>query len=99
MQFVVMAYDGTDDGALERRMAVREEHIRRGEAYYRAGQWLYAAGILDDAGKMIGSMIVCEFTSREEMERLWLSQEPYIRGQVWQTITVHPAKSAPFCVR
>lgn len=98
MQFVVMAYDGTDDGALDRRLAVRAEHLSMGEEQYRAGRWLYAAGILDDSGKMIGSMIVCEFPSREEMDRLWLSREPYITGQVWKTIAIHPARVAPFCV-
>lgn len=27
MQFIINAYDGTDDKALERRMAVRTEHL------------------------------------------------------------------------
>ncbi len=65
MQFVLIAYDGTDEGALGRRMAVRESHLKLGKEMHDAGKWLYAAGILDDAGKMIGSMIVCEFASRE----------------------------------
>ncbi len=97
MQFVVIAYDGTDEGALARRMAVREKHLQTGKELYEAGKWLYGAGILDDAGKMIGSMIVCEFPSREEMEKQWLSREAYIAGKVWQKITVHRAQVAPFC--
>jgi len=97
MQFVLIAYDGTDEGALERRMAARAAHLQLGKELHEKGQWLYAAGILDDAGKMIGSMIVCEFASREAMENEWLSREPYIAGKVWQKIDVRRAQAAPFC--
>jgi uncharacterized protein len=27
MQFMIVAYDGTDEGALNRRLAVRDSHI------------------------------------------------------------------------
>jgi len=97
MQFVLIAYDGTDKGAPGRRMAAREAHLKLGGELHRTGQWLYAAGMLDDDGKMIGSMIVCEFPSREEMEKQWLSREPYIAGKVWQKIDIHRAQVAPFC--
>jgi len=97
MQFVLVAYDGTDEGAAERRLAVRAEHLRMGKELHETGKWLYAAGILDDAGKMIGSMIVCDFLSREEMERRWLSREPYIIGKVWQKIDIRRAQVAAFC--
>jgi uncharacterized protein len=97
MQFVLIAYDGTDEGALGRRMAAREAHLKFGKELYDAGKWLYGAGILDDAGKMIGSMIVCDFSSREEMEQQWLSKEAYIRGRVWEKIAIHRAAVAPFC--
>ena len=97
MQFVLIAYDGTDEGAPGRRQKVRQAHLELGKELHEKGQWLYAAGILDGAGKMIGSMIVCEFASREEMETEWLSREPYIAGKVWQKIDIHRAQVAPFC--
>jgi uncharacterized protein YciI len=97
MQFIVIAYDGTDNDALARRMAARAAHLQLGKEMHAAGRWLYAAGILGDAGKMIGSMIVCEFESREEMEKQWLSREPYIAGKVWEKIDIHRAQVAPFC--
>lgn len=96
MQFVLIAYDGTDKDALARRMAVREAHLQLGKEMHDAGKWLYAAGILDDGGKMIGSMIVCEFASRDEMEKHWLGREPYIAGKVWQKIDIRRAQVAPF---
>jgi uncharacterized protein YciI len=97
MQFVLTAYDGTDEGASGRRMAAREAHLQLGKEMHAAGKWLYAAGILDDDGRMIGSMIVCDFASRGEMQKQWLSREPYIAGKVWEKIDIRSAQTAPFC--
>lgn len=98
MQFIVIAYDGTDEKALERRLAVREAHLKSAKEMFDNGKWLYAAGILSDDGKMIGSMIVCDFPSRDELEQQWLKQEPYVVGNVWKQINVNRAQVAPFCV-
>lgn len=95
MQFLVIAYDGTDEGALERRLKAREAHLKLAKAMYDNGQWLYATAILNDDGKMMGSMIVCEFPSRDELEQ-WLKEEPYVVGNVWQKIEVNRAQVAPF---
>ncbi|MCX6557279.1 MAG: YciI family protein [Candidatus Aminicenantes bacterium] len=97
MQFAVIAYDGNDKDALARRMVVREAHLKVGKEMHDAGKWLYAAGILNDEGKMCGSMIVCEFESKAEMEKQWLSREPYIAGKVWQKIDIRRVQVAPFC--
>lgn len=94
MQFIVIAYDGTDDKALERRMAVREKHLKLAQKMFDDGKWLYASAILSDDGKMIGSMIVCDFPSRAELEEQWFKIEPYILGNVWQKINVHRAMVA-----
>lgn len=94
MQFIVIAYDGTDEKALERRMAVRENHLKYAQEMFDAGKWLYASAILDDEGKMIGSMIVCDYPSREDLNEQWLKQEAYVTGNVWKTIKIHRAKVA-----
>ncbi len=94
MQFIVIAYDGTDEKALERRMAVRENHLKYAQEMFDAGKWLYASAILDDDEKMIGSMIVCDYPSREELHEQWLKQEAYVTGNVWKTIKIHRAKVA-----
>jgi len=96
MQFMVLGYDGVDKDALARRMAAREAHLKIGKEMYDAGKWLYAAGILNDEGKMCGSLIVCEFESREEMEKQWLGREPYNRGNVWQKVDIRRVQAAPF---
>ena len=97
MQFMVLAYDGTDKDALARRMAARDAHLKLGKEMHAAGKWLYATAILSDDGHMIGSMIVCDFASRSEMQKEWLNREPYIIGKVWEKIEFRSAQTAPFC--
>ncbi|WDP89362.1 MAG: hypothetical protein HUN04_06340 [Desulfobacter sp.] len=96
MQFIVIGRDGTDENALERRMAAREEHLETAKKMHESGNWLYAAAILNDEGKMAGSMIVCEFESREALEKEWLDNEAYVRGKVWETVEIKEAAVAPF---
>ena len=96
MEFIVLGYDGADEGAAERRLAVRDAHLRGARAGFEAGTWRYAAGILDDEGRTIGSMIVCDFPSRQDLEDQWLAKEPYVLGSVWHEIRIHRAWVAPF---
>lgn len=95
MQFIVTGYDGRDDGALDRRMAAREAHLATAKQMVEAGRWLYAAAILDDAGKMVGSMIVCDFDSKQSLEKEWLDNEAYVLGKVWEKIDICRAQVAP----
>lgn len=99
MYFIVIAYDGTDEKALERRMAVRPEHLKGAEKWHENGQWLYACGILNDEGSLVGSMIVCDFPSLRELQQQWLNHEPYVLGKVWERIAIHPAQIPPFYLR
>lgn len=97
MQFMVLGYDGTDEDALDRRMAARESHLAQAARWHAEGRWLYAAAILNDAGKMAGSMIICDFDSKEALEEQWLKNEPYVLGKVWERIDICRAQVAPFC--
>jgi uncharacterized protein YciI len=99
MQFIVIAYDGIDDKAIERRKAVREDHLKNAKEMFDSGKWLYAAAILDDTGKMIGSMVMCDFVSREELKKQWLNREPYVLGKVWEKIDINRAQVAPNLIK
>ena len=46
-----------------------------------------AGGLLDEEGKMKGSLLVMEFESREEVDQ-YLAQEPYVLEHVWEKIEV-----------
>ncbi len=94
MQFLVIGYDGTDEKALERRLAVRESHIALGDKMRDAGNMLYGAAILDEQNRMIGSVLICDFDSREDLDK-WLKTEPYMTGGVWQSIEIHNCKVGP----
>jgi uncharacterized protein YciI len=99
MQFLVLGYDGTDEGALDRRMAAREAHLKQFRERCEQGVFLYGSAILDDDGKMIGSMIVCDFPSRETLQAEWLDREPYVLGEVWKRIEVKRAQVPGFLIK
>jgi uncharacterized protein YciI len=94
MQFLLLAYDATDDDALNRRMAARQAHLDTIERYRLSGNMHMGAAICDDSGKMVGSCIVCEFPSREALDS-WLATEPYVAQKVWDKVTVTEAKIGP----
>ncbi len=94
MQFVLTAYDGKDQEALERRLSARKEHIELGDKLVASGNMLYGVAILDDEGKMIGSVVILDFPSRKELES-WLAIEPYVVSNVWQDVEIKPCKVGP----
>ena len=93
MQFLVTAYDGTDEQAQERRAAARPAHIDAAQVLKDGGNLLIGGAILDDAGQMIGSSLIVEFDDRSTLDE-WLSNDPYVLGNVWQDITVLPFRVA-----
>jgi uncharacterized protein YciI len=93
MQFLLIAYDGTDEGALERRMKVREDHLNKVAGLKKVGEFLFGGAILDDGGKMIGSMIVYEFPDRQSLDEM-LKEESYITGGVWKKVDIQPFRHA-----
>ncbi|MFN8258164.1 MAG: YciI family protein [Bacteroidales bacterium] len=93
MQFLLIAYDGTDEHALERRMKIREEHLRNISELKKSGHFIHGGAILNDEGKMIGSSIVYEFPDRQALDNK-LKEEPYIAGGVWQKIEIRPFRLA-----
>lgn len=92
MQFLVIARDYAD--ALDRRMAVREEHVARGNDMRDRGELLFAVAILDDDSKMTGSLMVLNLASRRHVDE-WLKSEPYVTGNVWENIEVLPCRVGP----
>ena len=92
-QFLVIAYDGTDAEALERRMAARPAHLEGVKPMVERGQMIAGGAILDDAGAMIGSATIVEFADRAGLDA-WLARDPYVTGKVWQKIEVRPFRLA-----
>ncbi len=93
MQFILIAYDGDDPEALDRRMKVRQNHLDKIEVLKKAGEFILGGAILDDSGKMIGSMILYEFPDRKSLDER-LKDEPYITGNVWKKFEIRPFRLA-----
>nr|MCR5352497.1 YciI family protein [Bacteroidales bacterium] len=89
MQFVIKAFDGA--GQLDRRMEVRPRHFAGMAAL---GDHILCAGaMLDEAGRMKGSVLVVEFAGRAELDA-YLAQEPYVLEKVWDRIEIEPMNVA-----
>lgn len=83
MQFAIVAHDGKN--MLEKRLRVRPRHLENMSRVN--GRVLCAGGILDDEGRMAGSVIVLDVPSREQLDE-YLASEPYIAEGVWEKVTV-----------
>lgn len=92
-QYIVFAWDGTDTSALDRRMASRPAHLEGAGKLKANGNYVVGGAMLDDDGKMIGSTMIVQFPSKEDLQR-WLDSEPYVNGKVWEKIDVRPFRVA-----
>jgi uncharacterized protein YciI len=93
MQYLVVAYDGTDPEASARRQAVREAHLAGAKAMGASGAMICGGALLDDDGGMVGSACIVEFADRAALDA-WLGTDPYVTGKVWQRIEVTPFRRA-----
>lgn len=94
MQWLIIARDGTDENALSRRLAARPAHLESAAKLQAAGHLLIGGALTDDDGRMIGTAAVAQFETRAELDR-WLATDPYVTGDVWHEIEVHPYRVAP----
>ena len=93
MQFILIGYDGTDEGAMERRLKVREKHLENIAALKKTGECLFGGAVLSEEGKMIGSVLVYEYPDRQSLDEK-LKDEVYISGGVWKKIEIKPFRVA-----
>lgn len=83
MQFIIRAYDG--EGMLDKRMEVRPRHLEGIEKVRE--HVICAGGLLDEEGKMKGSVLIMEYENREQLDN-YLAHEPYVQEKVWEKIEV-----------
>jgi uncharacterized protein YciI len=92
-QYLVTAYDYTDEGAFDRRMNVRPHHLD-GAKYLKAkGNYVLGGAVLNDEGKMIGSTMILQFETEEEL-KAWQQNEPYITQKIWESVDIKPFRVA-----
>jgi uncharacterized protein YciI len=88
-QWLVIAHDGTDEGAQARRMAVRPTHMENIRPLVESRRIIAGGATLDEAGNVTGSAVFVEFDTRAELDA-WLTTDPYVTGKVWKRIEVTP---------
>jgi len=93
MQFLVMARDGTDDEAIERRKRARPIHLEAIAPFVEAGNVLVGGAMLSEDGEMIGSMLLMDFPDRPAFDA-WFEADPYVAHGVWQDVEVRPFRTA-----
>lgn len=92
-QYLITAYDHTDEGAVDRRMAVRPHHLDKVKELKENGNYVVGGAMLNDEGKMIGSTMILQFETEEELDA-WKRSDPYITQNIWETFDVKPFKVA-----
>jgi len=92
-QWIIHAWDGTDEGALERRLSIRENHLDGARELKQNGQFVIGGAMLNDQGQMIGSTMIVQFETKEELQA-WIDREPYIQKGIWQKWEVFPFRVA-----
>lgn len=92
-QYLIIAHDGRDEAAPERRMAARPRHLDGARRLKSQGRYVTGGAILDEEGNMKGSVMILRFEAEEDF-REWYANEPYITEGVWKDIEVKPFRVA-----
>jgi len=92
-QYVVIARDGEDSKALERRITVRPKHLEGARKLKANNNFIIGGAILNEKGMMSGSVMLVQFESDEAMKE-WFDNEPYVKGGVWEKVEIKPFKVA-----
>jgi uncharacterized protein YciI len=92
-QYLITAYDYTDEGALQRRMNVRPHHLDSIRELKASGNYVVGGAMLNEKGNMIGSTMILQFENEEELET-WKRTDPYITQKIWESFDIKPFKVA-----
>lgn len=84
-QYVLICRDAPD--VLERRMAARAQHMAGLKVEKAANRIVDGGAMLDEAGNMVGSVVLCQFDSRADLDA-YLEREIYARDRVWGDIEI-----------
>jgi uncharacterized protein YciI len=92
-QYLITGHDFTDEGAIERRLQVRQQHLDGVRALKATGNFVIGGAMLDATGKMIGSTMIVQFETEEALND-WKENEIYITARVWERVDVQAFKVA-----
>lgn len=93
--FVITCTDR--EGTLEKRLAVRPQHLARLEKLADEGRVIVAGAMPKDRDDLqsgfYGSTLILDFDSREALDA-WLAEEPFLKEGIYAHIDVKPFNKA-----
>lgn len=92
-QYLILAQDGTDSEAQERRLKARPFHLETAKKLKAAGNLILGGATFDENEAMNGSVMVVEFDNEVALHE-WLNNDPYVTQNVWGNVEVKPFKVA-----
>ena len=98
MGYAVIAWDGEDEGALERRMAARDRHMAVITEWASDGRIALGVPLFTPDWKPAGSLMLLEVPDRAGLDA-YLAAEPFAAGGVWKRVETHPFRIAPLPYR
>lgn len=85
MDFALICRDAP--GVLDKRLAARAEHMAGLKTEKAAGTIIDGGAILDAAGNMTGSVVLCRFPDRAALDD-YLAREIYARDGIWGDVEI-----------
>ena len=93
--FVITCTD--QEGTVEKRLAVRPQHLARLEQLDAEGRLIVAGAMPKDPANpqagFYGSTIIVDFDSREALD-VWLQDEPFVKEGIYSHVDVKPFNKA-----
>ena len=86
-QYVIIAQDGRDEAAPERRKEIRPLHLEGARKLKANGNFVIGGATLNEQGGMTGSVMILQFETEEQFKE-WYANEPYITQGVWKAIEI-----------
>ncbi len=96
MPYLVIGKDVSDGGL--RRKEHRAAHLENLRKLKSEGKIAVAAGLLSDENMLDGSATFFTVDTKEEVEEM-LKSEPYVLGNVWETIEIIPCLIPDFLLK
>jgi uncharacterized protein len=96
MPFLVIGKDYAD--GYSRRMENRSAHLEYLRKLSSEGKLYVASGLLNEDKMLNGSASFFTVDSKDEVEEL-LKDEPYVTGNVWETIEIIPCLIPDFLLK
>ncbi len=93
--FIVIAKDFKDPDCINRRLAVRPDHLVRASEQFEAGRIVMGGALVNEEGTMNGSVMMLDLPSKQATDA-FIREDAYVKGRVWENWEISEFKMARF---